>query len=159
MCGCLCRGRRYWAVSADLPREDDWEQANSHLAVYLREHPEIERELLDGPLDALAPADQMYRALALDERGQHAEARAATEAALRGIYTPEYLACGEALMQALLEALPPGAGPIVDLASGAGRLSSGWRRSRPARSSPPISVRACSIRRGAGSRSSAWARL
>ena len=54
---------------SDLPRHDLWEQMDSWLT-HLREHPEIERRLMDGPLETLGPADQRFRAGALDDRGQ-----------------------------------------------------------------------------------------
>jgi uncharacterized protein YbaR (Trm112 family) len=60
----------------ELPRTDLWEQVDSHLTQYLHEHPDVERQLMEAPLDTLAPADQFFRAMVLDERGNYAEAEA-----------------------------------------------------------------------------------
>jgi uncharacterized protein YbaR (Trm112 family) len=105
-------------LTPDLPRDDLWEQMDSYLTKYLREHPEIEHQLLGVPLEALAPADQFFRALILDERGEYAQAKAAAEVARSGLYTPEYLACSDRQIEYALERLAASDGPIVDLASG-----------------------------------------
>jgi len=105
-------------LTPDLPRDDLWEQMDSHLAKYLREHPEIENKLLDAPLEALVPADQFFRALILDERGEYAQAKAAAESARSSLYTPEYLACSDRQIECVLESLALSDGPIVDIASG-----------------------------------------
>ena len=109
-------------LTPDLPRDDLWEQVDSQLAQYLREHPEVERQLMDTPLETLAPADQFFRALILDERGEYAEAKAIADMARAGVYTPEYLACSESQINHAIERLSMSAGPIVDLASGLGHL-------------------------------------
>ena len=112
-------------LTPDLPRDDLWEAAASGLARHLSEHPEVERQLLDVPLAALAPADQFFRALVLEERGAFKDAQAAYEAARPRLYTPEYLACFESEMDYVVERLAAGTGPVVDLASGRGELA--WR--------------------------------
>jgi uncharacterized protein YbaR (Trm112 family) len=109
-------------LTPELPRDDLWEQVDSRLARYLREHPEIERQLMDVPLGELAPADQFFRALVLEERGAYAEAKAAEDLANARLYTPEYRACLESQLKYVLERLPASDGPIVDLASGRGYL-------------------------------------
>src|SRR5215469_172674 len=60
-------------LTPDLPRDDLWEQAESGLSRLVRERPEIERRLLDVPLEALGPADLLFRAMVLEERDQFAE--------------------------------------------------------------------------------------
>ena len=80
-------------LTPDLPRNDLWEQVDSRLVQHLRERPELERQLLETPLDNLTPADQFFRALALEAREDYREARIAEETANRGLYTPEYAAC------------------------------------------------------------------
>lgn len=47
--------------------------------------------MLQIPLEALAPADQFFRALILDERGEYAQAKVAADVVRSGMYTPEYL--------------------------------------------------------------------
>lgn len=109
-------------LTPDLPRDDLWQQSRSHLDGHLREHPEVEGRLLHGPLETLAPADRFFRGLILDERGEYARAKAAFDAALPGMYTPEYLACSDRQTEYILELLSGTLGPVVDLASGMGHL-------------------------------------
>jgi uncharacterized protein YbaR (Trm112 family) len=109
-------------LTPDLPRDDLWEQMDSHLAKHLREHPEIEHQLLDAPLEALTPADQFFRALVLEERGAYAQAKVAAKVARSGLYTPDYLACSDCQIEYALEHLAVSDSPIVDLASGMGHL-------------------------------------
>ncbi|MBC7264834.1 MAG: hypothetical protein H5T64_10845 [Chloroflexi bacterium] len=109
-------------LTPDLPRDDLWEQVDSQLTLYLRQHPDVERQLMGAPLETLAPADQFSRALLLDERGEYAQAKATAEQALTGIYTPDYLACSESQIRQAMERLSTAPGPIVDLATGLGRL-------------------------------------
>ena len=105
-------------LTPDLPRTDLWEQVDTHLTQYLREHPEAERQLLDVPLDTLAPADQFYRALALEERGDYAQAKAALDSARPRLYSPSYLVSHERQIDYVVGRLAASDGPIVDLASG-----------------------------------------
>jgi uncharacterized protein YbaR (Trm112 family) len=109
-------------LTPELPRDDLWEEADSRLIQYLREHPQVERPLMGVPLDTLAPADQSFRALVLEERGEYAEAKAAEDLANVGLYTPEVLVCQESQVNYVLERLSASDGPIVDLASGRGYL-------------------------------------
>jgi uncharacterized protein YbaR (Trm112 family) len=109
-------------LTPDLARHDLWEQVDSGLVQHLRAHPELERQLLDPPLDSLAPADQFFRALALEARGNFADARIAEETASRDLYTPEYMACWGREVDYVVEQLSTAEGPIVDLASGRGYL-------------------------------------
>ncbi|MEW6754241.1 MAG: methyltransferase domain-containing protein [Candidatus Latescibacterota bacterium] len=109
-------------LTPDLQRDDLWGQMESWLPQYLREHPDIERQLLDAPVETLGPADQLFRAMVLDERGRHEEAREASRLALPGVYTPEYLAACAAQTAFVIERLGAAGGPLVDLASGAGSL-------------------------------------
>ena len=105
-------------LTPDLSRNDLWERLDSGLVRYLREHPELERQLLEAPLEKLNPADQFFRALLLETRGDFREARIAEEAANRGLYTPEYLACWTRQFDYIIAQLSATSGPIVDLASG-----------------------------------------
>jgi uncharacterized protein YbaR (Trm112 family) len=109
-------------LAARHQRNDLWEQAESNLTRYVREHPDVEKQLMDVPLDALAPADQFFRALVLEDRGQFAEAQLAEESAQQGLYTRESLACHESQLEYVVEALANTKHPIIDLASGRGRL-------------------------------------
>jgi len=105
-------------LTPELPREDLWQQVDSQLTRHLREHPEAERELMQVPPESLNPADQFFRALVLEERGNYVEAGAVEDLAEAGLYTPEYLSCWNRQYDYLIEQLSAADGPIVDLASG-----------------------------------------
>lgn len=105
-------------LTPDLPRNDLWDQMDSRLAQYLRAHPEIEWRLMAGPVEALAPADQFFRALVLEERGEYAPAQAIMEAVHPRLYTPEYRACCASQINYVVEHLAAADGPVVDLAAG-----------------------------------------
>ncbi len=109
-------------LTPDLPRHDLWAQMDSRLAQYLRQHPEIERRLMAGPVETLAPADQFFRALILEERGEYGQARAIMDPVWPRLYTPEYRACCESQINHVVEHLAGAEGPVVDLASGRGQL-------------------------------------
>lgn len=105
-------------LTPELPRNDLWEQVDSPLIQYLSEHPERERQLMEVPLDALAPADQYFRAVVLEGRGNYVEAKMAEDSANKGLYTPEYTSCLNSQLEYVIEWLSTTEGPIVDLASG-----------------------------------------
>lgn len=102
----------------DLPRNDLWEQMGSALATYVCEHPDVDRQLMQSPLQSLSPADRFFRALVLDERGDYDQAKAIAEVTLPLLYTPEYLACHETQRAWVIERVRAAEGPVVDLASG-----------------------------------------
>ncbi len=105
-------------LTPELRRNDLWEQVDSGLIQHLREHPELERQLMEVPLDTLAPADQFFRALVLEEQGNYIEAQIAEDSANKDLYTPEYTSCWNSQMDYLVEQLSTTTEPIVDLASG-----------------------------------------
>lgn len=106
----------------DLPRNDLWEQTESQLAGCLREHAEVERQLMESPAESVAPADQFLRAMILTDRGAYSEAKTLREQAISQLYTSEYLACLDSQMKHLAASLSPSSWPLVDLASGEGTL-------------------------------------
>jgi uncharacterized protein YbaR (Trm112 family)/SAM-dependent methyltransferase len=109
-------------LTPDLPRDDLWEEVESGLIQYLRQNPDVERQLMDVPVETLAPADQFFRALVLEERGQYVQAKAVADLARPQLYTPAYLTCFAAQRQYIITHLARQPGPIVDLASGRGEL-------------------------------------
>ena len=109
-------------LTPDLLRHDLWEEAESGLTTYLREHPDIERRLLKMPPEELPPADQFFLAMVLEERGDYAQARAAADLAHAGLYTKEYRACCKNQFDYVVERLSMTDDPIIDLASGRGYL-------------------------------------
>ena len=109
-------------LTPQLQRNDLWEQVDSGLMQHLREHPEIERQLMDVPLDTLAPTDQFFRASVLAEQGNFIEAQIAADLADKGLYTAELIKCRNSQLDYVVEWLSTTEGPIVDLASGLGYL-------------------------------------
>lgn len=105
-------------LKPDAPRSDLWERMDSGLVRYLREQSDLERLLLETPLEMLNPADQFFRALLLEAQGNYREARIAEETANRGLYAAEYLACWTSQFDYVIAQLAATSGPIVDLASG-----------------------------------------
>lgn len=102
----------------NVSRNDLWQQADNQLTQYLRQHPDVERRLMQSPLDTLSPADQFFRALVLEERGNYAEAKAIEDLSIAGLYTSEYLTCWNNQVNYVIEELALSDGPIVDIASG-----------------------------------------
>lgn len=109
-------------LTTGVSRNDLWEQVESGLIRHLREHPELERQLMEPPLDELSPADRFFRALVLEEQGNYAEAQIAADSADKDLYTPEHRNCRNLQMEYVIEQLSTAEGPIVDLASGKGYL-------------------------------------
>jgi uncharacterized protein YbaR (Trm112 family) len=107
----------------DLPRNDMWEQAGTGLGAYLREHPEVQRRLMEPPAGALNPADQFFRAMTLEDQGRYGEAQALETLANAGVYTPEYMRCWSSQIDYVAAQLAGGDTPVVDLASGRAYLA------------------------------------
>ena len=105
-------------LTPDLQREDLWEEAESGLGRYLSDNPQIGQRLLSAPLEDLNPADQFYRAMALEAKGDFLLSQEAERLSLLGSYNPEHLDCWERQVAYLLDRLEGSSGPIVDLASG-----------------------------------------
>jgi uncharacterized protein YbaR (Trm112 family) len=105
-------------LTPELQRKDMWEQADSGLIQHVRQHPELEQQLMEGPLDTLAAADQFFRALVLEEQGNYFEAQIVEDSANKGLYTPEYIHCQNSQMEYMIEYLSTTKEPIIDLASG-----------------------------------------
>jgi ubiquinone/menaquinone biosynthesis C-methylase UbiE/uncharacterized protein YbaR (Trm112 family) len=117
-------------LTPDLPRDDLWEQAESGLMQHLQAHPDVKRRLMDVPLESLGPADQFFRAMLLEERGDYAQAKRAADLAHSQLYTPEYLACMSNQRQFMITHVASSLEPIVDLASGRGDLVEALVRAR-----------------------------
>ncbi|MBN1284096.1 MAG: methyltransferase domain-containing protein [Anaerolineae bacterium] len=119
-------------LTPDLPRADLWEQTDSALMRYLRAHSGVKRALMNVALHSLAPADQFFRALVLEELGKFAQAKAAVDLALPGIYSEAYLACVVGQFEHIAGRLTGSVDPIIDLASGRGALAEFLARRLPA---------------------------
>jgi uncharacterized protein YbaR (Trm112 family) len=109
-------------LTPDFPGEDLWEQVDSQLIQYLRQNPQIEKTLMEVPLDTLSPADQFFRGLVLEENGEYGQAKITLDMANKGIYTAYYLACSENMINIAIDRLKNNHEPVVDLASGKGML-------------------------------------
>jgi uncharacterized protein YbaR (Trm112 family) len=117
----ICEGIGIFLTS-HLPRTDSWEQVESQLMLYLREHPDLERDLVDVTTDTLGRTDLAYRAMVLEERKEFQRSKALDELAEKGIDTAEYRACWQSQVEYVLEQVAGIKGPIIDLASGRGDL-------------------------------------
>jgi len=109
-------------LTSTIQRNDLWEQVDSGLIQHLRGHPELERQLMDVPLETLAATDQLFRARVLEEQEDFIEAQITADLADKGLYTPEHIHCRNSQLDYVVEWLSTTEGPIVDLASGKGYL-------------------------------------
>jgi hypothetical protein len=73
---------------------------------------------MEVPLESLGPADQLFRAMVLEERGDFAGAELAEDKAHEGLYIQDYRRCWGMQVNTLIEAVKRAEHPIVDLASG-----------------------------------------
>ncbi|MDX1436120.1 MAG: Trm112 family protein [Anaerolineales bacterium] len=110
-------------LTADLPREDLWDQVETSLTAALRNDPEVYSRLMDSPFEDLSPTDQKFRAMALEESGDFEAARQADQDSNFNLYTPEYMACWTSQIDFVLDRLSQTDGPVVDLASGRAYLA------------------------------------
>lgn len=102
-------------LTADLPIEDYWQQADDRLTTMLSQH----EGLIDQLQTSTNPADQFYWGLVLQEQGRFREAETVMRQAERGLYTPGYL---EGMERQLRYVVERAIGPLVDMASGRGGL-------------------------------------
>ncbi len=112
-------------LTPDLPRNDLWENVDNRLFEFLEIHPEIEKALMENPLEALSPVDQHYRAVVLEQMGRYDEAEEVFRKAKEGLYTADSIRYLESQLDYVIEELAETDGPVVDLASGAGKLANG----------------------------------
>lgn len=105
-------------LTPDLPRNDMWAQAETGLEAYLRERPDVQRQLMETPLHELSPADQFFRAQFLEAQGDFERAQPIFDQVQSDLYVPETLICFESQLHYLMDHLKDGDGPVVDLASG-----------------------------------------
>ena len=105
-------------LTPDLPRNDLWEQMDSGLIQFFKENPELERRLMDSPVETLNPADLFFRSEIIESRGDFQEAKELEEKANSRLYTKEYMSCWNSQQEYLIEELSKANGPIVDIASG-----------------------------------------
>ena len=104
-------------LTTDLERNDLWEQVD-RLDQILRQNPELEKRLMDVPLDTLGPVDQHFRGRVHLSRGDEEAAAAALSLAYKGLYSEETRRCLDNQMDYLLSEVSQSDSPIVDIASG-----------------------------------------
>ncbi len=98
---------------------DTWAAAESALSAYLRENPDVERGLLEAPLESLNGADAYLRGSVLEERGgDPAEAYARAD---RECYPEEFRAARDGALDRVVE-LVRADGTVLDVATGRGTL-------------------------------------
>ncbi len=105
-------------LTPDLDRNDLWEQAESQLALHLKQHPDQEKQLLESPLENLSPTDLHFRALLLEERGDYRGGKETESLANQQLYTEAYQVCWERQFESALDQLQTLDNPVIDLASG-----------------------------------------
>ena len=105
-------------LTTDLDRNDLWEQVDNRLDQLLKQHPEIEKKLMDAPLHTLGAVDQHYRGDVHSSRGEREAATKAYTLARKGLYSADTIRCWDNQMDYLINELFQYEGPIVDLASG-----------------------------------------
>jgi Methyltransferase domain len=96
-------------------------EAESAITRYLRDHPEVERDLLDAPLAALNGADAFLRAQVVEERQGFAAARDAYAYADEQTYDAGVRSARSAVLGRVVE-IARDADRVVDVATGRGML-------------------------------------
>jgi hypothetical protein len=95
-----------------------WEQVDNRLDQLLKQHPEIEKKLMDVPLDKLGAVDQHYRGDVHLSRGEREAATEAYSLAQKGLYSAETIRCWDNQMDYIINEMSKSDSPIIDLASG-----------------------------------------
>jgi len=105
-------------LTTDLKRNDLWEQVDNRLDQLLKQNPEIEKKLMDVPLDTLGAVDQHYRGDVHLSRGEREAATTAHSIARNGLYSADTIRCWDNQMDYVINEVSQSKDPIVDLASG-----------------------------------------
>ena len=104
-------------LTTDLERNDLWEQVD-RLDQILKQNPELEKRLMDVPLETLGPVDQWFRGDVHLIRGDAEEAKAAHSISYKGLNSAETIRCTENQIEYVINEVSQSKAPIVDLASG-----------------------------------------
>jgi len=99
-----------------LKRNDLWGQVDNGLEQFFKQNPELEKSLMDVPLE---PVNQHYRGSVHLSRGETEAAQVAFDIANKGLYSENTIQCLNSQMNFLINEVSQYEGPIVDLASGA----------------------------------------
>lgn len=102
--------------------DDTWATAESALSRHLRENPDVERALLESPLDGLNGADLFLRASVVEERSGFDAASDAYSLADERTYSSQLRHAREEMLQRVVELVRGGDGKVVDVATGRGTL-------------------------------------
>ncbi len=106
-------------LTTDLKRNDLWEQVDNGLGQFFKQNPELEKRLMDVPINTLGSVDQHYRGGVHLSRGETEKARVAFDIANKGLFSEETIQCINNRMDYLINEVSQSDSPIVDLASGA----------------------------------------
>lgn len=109
-------------LTTEHEREDLWQDVESNLMRLIREDPDLREDLMESSIETLNPADQFFRAMVLEEKGDFAGAETVEKIARQGLYTQEYINCWMDQIDYLVDQLDAYRDPIIDLASGRGYL-------------------------------------
>ena len=107
---------------------DPWAESESALSRHLRDHPDVERALLESPHDELNGADLFLRASVLEERYGDAAAVEAFALADERLYNNEVRDARDAMLARVVEHAAAGDGTVADVAPDAGALLRELRR-------------------------------
>lgn len=110
-------------LTPELQRKDLWETSETGLQKYLRENPDIERELMESPVTDMSPVDLYYRAVVLRQRGRTEEAERAFRAASEGMYGQQRNRCLKEQLDFIVNEVRRRREPVLDIASGEGMLA------------------------------------
>lgn len=117
----LHRGIGVFLAPKDRP-EDLWEGVSSQIEELARSEPDKVRLLPEAPMEAMNPADLIYRGFILDSRGRYQEAKAAYDLARTRSRSDEQEDCIRSQVAFVRREVSRSAGPVVDIASGMGAL-------------------------------------
>ncbi len=118
-------------LTTDLKRNDLWEQVDNGLEQFFKQNPELEKRLMNVPLDTLGPVDQHYRGRVHLSRGETEAAQVAFDIANKRLYSEDAIQCMDSQMNYLIKEVSKSDSPIVDLASGACGLVSKMLKDLP----------------------------
>ncbi len=101
---------------------DPWAEMFSGIERMVKEHPDIEEALFAPDPTGLGPADRFLRVQLLQARGRFELAEREHTAAAVGIYGQPTCSALATAIEAVVERLRSGEGPVFDVASGPGTL-------------------------------------
>ncbi len=102
-----------------LSGEDQWARVGKG---FMNGQEEMERRLLETPLEELSPSDRLIRAVALWFKGDFEEYEKIAKESLKGVYTDEYNDAMKKSFDNTVDLVRQEEGIVLDLATGMGGL-------------------------------------